>query len=137
MVFPQVFLVKFFNDFLSFGVSKQTQFQPLALSHTHSLSLLFLKVVTCRRVMASRRTKVVIIFYSLYTHTWQLAQAIADGASEVEGVDVEMYQVPELLPPEVVNKMGYAPTHDKIRVIIIMLSYCFGRGEKLSNCVKY
>lgn len=51
-------------------------------------------------------TKVVIIFYSLYTHTWQLAQAIHQGAKEVEGVEVEMYQVPELLSDEVINKMG-------------------------------
>jgi len=51
-------------------------------------------------------TKVVIIFYSLYTHTWQLAQAIHMGAKEVEGVEVEMYQVPELLSDEVINKMG-------------------------------
>jgi len=51
-------------------------------------------------------TKVVIIFYSLYTHTWQLAQAILLGAREVEGVEVEMYQVPELLSDEVINKMG-------------------------------
>jgi len=48
-----------------------------------------------------------VIFYSLYTHTWQLAQAIAEGAKEVEGVEVEMYQVPELLPEEVIKKMGY------------------------------
>jgi len=51
-------------------------------------------------------TKVVIIFYSLYTHTWQLAQAIYQGAKEVEGVEVEIYQVPELLSDEVIGKMG-------------------------------
>jgi len=51
-------------------------------------------------------TKVVVIFYSLYTHTWQLAQAIVEGAREVEGVEVEMYQVPELLSDDVINKMG-------------------------------
>jgi len=70
--------------------------------------------------MASRRTKVVIIFYSLYTHTWQLAQAIADGASEVEGVDVEMYQVPELLPPEVINKMGASQPKEAMKDIPII-----------------
>jgi NAD(P)H dehydrogenase (quinone) len=56
--------------------------------------------------MASVKTKVVVIFYSLYTHTWQLAQAIAEGAKEVDGVEVEMYQVPELLPDDVIGKMG-------------------------------
>lgn len=57
---------------------------------------------------ATMTTKVVVIFYSLYTHTWQLAQAIVAGAREVEGVEVELYQVPELLSDEVINKMGYA-----------------------------
>jgi len=67
--------------------------------------------------MASVKTKVVVIFYSLYTHTWQLAQAIAEGAKEVDGVEVEMYQVPELLPDDVIGKMGATQPKDAMKDI--------------------
>lgn len=63
------------------------------------------------------KTKVVVIFYSLYTHTWQLAQAIAEGAKEVDGVEVEMYQVPELLPDDVIGKMGATQPKDAMKDI--------------------
>jgi len=50
--------------------------------------------------------KVAVIFYSLYGHNWKVAEEIAAGAKEVEGADVTVYQVAELLPPDVVGKMG-------------------------------
>lgn len=50
-------------------------------------------------------------------HTWQLAQAIAEGAKEVDGVEVEMYQVPELLPDDVIGKMGAAQPKDAMKDI--------------------
>jgi len=65
-------------------------------------------------------TKVVVIFYSLYTHTWQLAQAIVAGAKEVEGVEVELYQVPELLSDEVINKMGATQPKEAMKHIPVI-----------------
>jgi len=65
-------------------------------------------------------TKVVVIFYSLYTHTWQLAQAIVQGAKEVEGVEVELYQVPELLSDEVINKMGATQPKEAMKSIPVI-----------------
>ncbi|KAL6063920.1 flavodoxin-like fold protein [Balamuthia mandrillaris] len=50
--------------------------------------------------------KVVIVFHSFYTHAWVMAQAIAEGAKQVVGVEVEIYQVSETVPPEVLDKMG-------------------------------
>jgi NAD(P)H dehydrogenase (quinone) len=50
--------------------------------------------------------KVQIVFHSLYTHVYQLAEAVAAGAREVSGVEVSLSQVAELLPPEVLEKMG-------------------------------
>lgn len=50
--------------------------------------------------------KVQIIFYSLYGHVYQLAEAIAAGAREVPGAEVEVLQVAETLPAEVLAKMG-------------------------------
>jgi len=67
-------------------------------------------------------TKVVVIFYSLYTHTWQLAQAIVEGAKEVEGVVVELYQVPELLSDEVINKMGATQPKEAMKHIPVINS---------------
>ena len=51
-------------------------------------------------------TKVKIVFHSLYGHVYQLAEAIAEGARSVPGVEVELLQVAELLPDPVLEKMG-------------------------------
>jgi NAD(P)H dehydrogenase (quinone) len=50
--------------------------------------------------------KLLVLFYSTYGHIYRLAQAIADGAREVSGVDVVIKRVPETLPPEVIAAMG-------------------------------
>ena len=51
-------------------------------------------------------TRVKVIFYSLYGHVWHLAEAIAAGAREVPGTEVEVLQVAETLPADVIAKMG-------------------------------
>jgi len=50
--------------------------------------------------------KVQVVFYSMYGHVYQLAEAVAAGAREVAGVDVVLYQVPELMPEEALEKSG-------------------------------
>ena len=50
--------------------------------------------------------KVLVVFYSMYGHIYRMAEAIAEGAKEVRGVEVEMRRVPETLPQEVLSKMG-------------------------------
>lgn len=50
--------------------------------------------------------RVKVIFYSLYGHIYRMAEAIAAGAREVPGADVELSQVAETLPQEVLVKMG-------------------------------
>jgi NAD(P)H:quinone oxidoreductase type IV len=50
--------------------------------------------------------KVKIVFYSMYGHVYRMAEAVAAGAREVEGVEVELLQVPELIPDEVLAKSG-------------------------------
>jgi NAD(P)H dehydrogenase (quinone) len=52
--------------------------------------------------------RVKVIFYSLYGHVFRMAEAIAAGAREVPGAEVELSQVAETLPPEVLVKMGAA-----------------------------
>ena len=36
------------------------------------------------------KTKVQVIFYSMYGHVWRLAEAVAAGAREVAGAEVEL-----------------------------------------------
>ena len=50
--------------------------------------------------------KVLVVFYSMYGHIYRLAEAIAQGAREVAGTQVEIRRVPETLPEEVLKKMG-------------------------------
>src|SRR5262245_61095771 len=50
--------------------------------------------------------KVQVIFHSLYTHVYRLAEAIAEGARSVAGTEVLLAQVAETLPQEVLEKMG-------------------------------
>ena len=49
--------------------------------------------------------KVNVIFHSIYGHIYRMAEAIAEGAREVEGAKVGIYQVPETLPNNVMEKM--------------------------------
>jgi NAD(P)H dehydrogenase (quinone) len=51
-------------------------------------------------------TRIQIVFYSMYGHIYRLAEAVAEGAREVEGSEVALYQVPELMPEEVLDKSG-------------------------------
>lgn len=55
-------------------------------------------------------TKIQVIFYSTYGHVYRLAKAIADGAREIDGTEVELLQVRETLPDEVLQKMGATET---------------------------
>jgi len=50
--------------------------------------------------------KVQIVFYSMYGHVYQLAEAVAEGAREVPDTEVSLYQVRELVPDEVLEKSG-------------------------------
>jgi NAD(P)H dehydrogenase (quinone) len=54
--------------------------------------------------------KVNIIFHSVYGHIYKMAEAVAAGAREVEGAEVRIYQVPETLSQEVLEKMGAVET---------------------------
>lgn len=50
--------------------------------------------------------KVQVIFYSVYGHAWKLAEAIAEGARQVPGAEVQVLQVPNLLSDDIIAKMG-------------------------------
>jgi NAD(P)H dehydrogenase (quinone) len=50
--------------------------------------------------------KIKIIFYSMYGHVYTMAEAVAEGVREVEGAEVEILQVPELVPDEALESSG-------------------------------
>ncbi len=50
--------------------------------------------------------KVLVVYYSMYGHVYRLAQAAAEGARSVEGVEAVLRRVPETLTEEVLEKMG-------------------------------
>lgn len=50
--------------------------------------------------------KVLVVFYSMYGHVFKMAEAIAEGAKEVKGADVDLKRVPETLPDGVLEMMG-------------------------------
>jgi NAD(P)H:quinone oxidoreductase type IV len=50
--------------------------------------------------------KVQVVFYSMYGHIYQMAEAVAAGVREVPGAEVTLLQVPELLSDDVLEKMG-------------------------------
>ena len=51
-------------------------------------------------------TKIQVIFYSMYGHIFKMAEAVAAGAREVEGAQVDIYQVAELVPESTLERMG-------------------------------
>ena len=50
--------------------------------------------------------KVLIVFYSMYGHIYEMALAAARGVAEVPGAEAELKRVPETLPDEILAKMG-------------------------------
>lgn len=57
-------------------------------------------------------TRVKVVYYSMYGHIAQMARAVADGAAEVEGVEVGLLRVPELVPEDVLERTGAKAAQD-------------------------
>jgi len=51
-------------------------------------------------------TKLLVLYYSMYGHVETLARAVAEGAQGVDGVNVAVRRVPELMPEDVARKAG-------------------------------
>jgi NAD(P)H dehydrogenase (quinone) len=51
-------------------------------------------------------TKVLVLYYSMYGHVETLAQAVAAGAKGVDGLEVDVKRVPELMPEDIARKAG-------------------------------
>ena len=51
-------------------------------------------------------TKVLVLYYSTYGHVETMAGAVAEGAASVDGVEVTVKRVPELMSKEVAEQAG-------------------------------
>jgi len=60
--------------------------------------------------------KIAIIYYSMYGHIKQLAEAEKKGVESAGGT-ADLYQVPETLPQEILGKMHAAPKDSSIPTI--------------------
>ncbi len=54
--------------------------------------------------------EVQVIFYSMYGHVYQMAEAVVQGVQQMEGVRVGLYQVPELIPDVALERVGAKQT---------------------------
>jgi len=50
--------------------------------------------------------KVYVVFYSMYGHVYRLAEAVAEGARQTPDTEVSLFQVPELVPDDVLERSG-------------------------------
>lgn len=51
--------------------------------------------------------KILVLYYSSWGHVERMAKAVAEGARTVEGVEVTIKRVPELVPEEVAKQFHY------------------------------
>jgi len=57
-------------------------------------------------------TKVLVLYYSSYGHVETMANAVAEGAAEVDGVEVDVRRVAELVPEEIQQKANFKTDQD-------------------------
>ncbi len=50
--------------------------------------------------------KVLLVYYSMYGHVYEMIKAAAEGAKGVKGAEITIKRVPETLSAEVLGKMG-------------------------------
>ncbi len=50
--------------------------------------------------------KILVVYYSMYGHIYQMMQAAVEGAKSVKGAEVTLKRVPETLPEEALAQMG-------------------------------
>ncbi|MHB8799560.1 MAG: NAD(P)H:quinone oxidoreductase [Thermoanaerobaculia bacterium] len=50
--------------------------------------------------------KVLVLYYSMYGHVETMANAVAEGARGIEGTEVTVKRVPDLVPEDVARKAG-------------------------------
>lgn len=87
------------------------------------------------------KTKIQVIFYSMYGHIYRMSEAVVQGAREVTDVDVSIYRVPELIPDVILEKSGAKAAQKAYEHIPIITpdqmsdadAYLFGTPTRFGN----
>lgn len=75
------------------------------------------------------KTKVQVIFYSMYGHIYKMTEAVAEGAKMVKDVEVEVFRVPELVPEAVLEKSGAKAAQKSFEHIPVISLEQFGHAD--------
>jgi NAD(P)H:quinone oxidoreductase type IV len=86
-------------------------------------------------------TKVYVVFYSMYGHIYKMAEAVAQGAREASSSEVTLFQVPELVPDDVLQKSGAKAARAAFAHVPVMKpeqladadAIIFGTGTRFGN----
>lgn len=65
-------------------------------------------------------TNIQVVFYSMYGHIYQMAEAVVKGAKTVSDVNVSLYRVEELVPDHILEKSGALPIQKKMAHIPVI-----------------
>jgi NAD(P)H dehydrogenase (quinone) len=67
-----------------------------------------IQIIICCGLFKRRlsMTKILVLYYSMYGHVETLAKAVGEGARSVDGIEVAIKRVPELVPEEAARKAG-------------------------------
>jgi NAD(P)H dehydrogenase (quinone) len=86
-------------------------------------------------------TRIQVVFYSMYGHIYRMAEAVAEGAREVSGAEVTLYQVLELVPDDVLEKSGAKKAREAFAHVPVIKpeqladadAIIFGTGTRFGN----
>lgn len=65
----------------------------------------------------SAKLRIFIVYYSMYGHVEALAKKMKEGVDSIEGVEGLLFRVPEILAPQVLEKMHAPPKDESIPII--------------------
>ncbi|NTV13658.1 MAG: NAD(P)H:quinone oxidoreductase [Desulfobulbaceae bacterium] len=74
-------------------------------------------------------SRIQVVFYSMYGHVYQMAEAIAEGARSVGNNEVVIYQVPELVPGEKLLKSGAQAARQRFAHIPVAEPMVLGEAD--------
>ena len=81
-------------------------------------------------------TRVLVLYYSSYGHIRQMAEAEADGARSVAGVQVDLRRIPETVPQAVREAAGYIADDTPEATVAMLPDYdaiIFGTPTRFGN----
>ena len=64
-------------------------------------------------------SKILIVYYSMYTHIHKMAEAVAEGVRQVPGCEALLKRVPETLSSDVLSSMGALEAQKSMQLIPI------------------